>query len=83
MKAAIAYFRVSAPKQGRSGLGLEAQATDVEAFAAAEGYTIVATYVEVETGKGADALETRPQLAAALAAPPRSTAPSSSPSWTA
>ena len=66
MKTAIAYIRVSTQKQGRSGLGLEAQATAIKAFAASEGFTIIDTYVEVETGKGADELETRPQLAAAL-----------------
>jgi len=38
----------------------------VHAFAAAEGLTIVAEYTEIETGKGADALERRPQLKAAL-----------------
>ena len=36
-------------------------------FAAAEGFELVAEFVEVETGKGADALDRRPQLAAALA----------------
>jgi DNA invertase Pin-like site-specific DNA recombinase len=33
-----------------------------------KGMTIIAEYVEAETGKGADALDHRPQLAAALAA---------------
>jgi DNA invertase Pin-like site-specific DNA recombinase len=49
-------------------LGIEAQRAAVARFAEAEGVTIVAEYVEAETGKGADALERRPQLAAALAA---------------
>ncbi|ABY30846.1 recombinase family protein [Methylorubrum extorquens] len=62
----VAYLRVSTDKQGRSGLGIEAQRTAVLAFAAANGFTIVAEHQEHETGKGADALERRPQLAAAL-----------------
>ena len=37
-------------------------------IAEAEGITIIAEFVEAETGKGADALDRRPQLAAALAA---------------
>jgi DNA invertase Pin-like site-specific DNA recombinase len=64
---AVAYLRVSTEKQGRSGLGLEAQRAAVEAFAAREGITLDAVHVEVETGKGADALDRRPVLAAALA----------------
>lgn len=68
MKPLVAYCRVSTAEQGRSGLGLEAQRDAIERFAAAEGFTIVASFVETETGKGADALERRPQLAAALAA---------------
>jgi DNA invertase Pin-like site-specific DNA recombinase len=68
VKTAIAYVRVSTQKQGRSGLGLEAQQAQLAAFAAAEGFTITKTFVEVETGKGADALESRPQLTAALQA---------------
>src|ERR1700722_17860365 len=64
----IAYLRVSTAAQGKSGLGLEAQREAVQHFAATEGRVIVGEYVEVETGKGADALDRRPQLAAALAA---------------
>lgn len=67
-RAVIAYVRVSTGRQGRSGLGLAAQQDAIERFAAAEGLTISATFCEVESGKGADALERRPQLAAALAA---------------
>jgi DNA invertase Pin-like site-specific DNA recombinase len=59
---------VSTARQGRSGLGIEAQRAAVVRFAEAEGYTLIAEFTEVETGKGADALERRPQLAAALAA---------------
>ena len=59
---------VSTQKQGRSGLGLEAQRKAVAGFAEAEGFEIVAEFTEVETGKGADALDRRPQLKAALKA---------------
>jgi DNA invertase Pin-like site-specific DNA recombinase len=62
----IAYLRVSKARQGRSGLGLEAQRENIRRFAEAEGYEVVGEYVEVETGKGADALTRRPHLAAAL-----------------
>jgi DNA invertase Pin-like site-specific DNA recombinase len=68
LKTAIAYIRVSTQKQGRSGLGLEAQTAAIIAFANAQGFTITQTYIEVESGKGADALARRPQLAAALVA---------------
>lgn len=64
---AVAYLRVSTERQGRSGLGLESQRAAVEAYAAGAGLTIVQEFVEVETGKGANALAKRPQLLAALA----------------
>jgi DNA invertase Pin-like site-specific DNA recombinase len=64
--AAIAYIRVSPARQGRSGLGLEAQLAALERFALAEGYNFIQTFEEVETGKGSDALDRRPQLSAAL-----------------
>lgn len=64
----VSYLRVSTAKQGRSGLGEEAQRQAVKLFADAQGGSIVAEFKEVETGKGADALERRPQLVAALAA---------------
>ncbi|CAJ0892694.1 hypothetical protein AMST5_04241 [freshwater sediment metagenome] len=63
----VAYLRVSTQDQGRSGLGIEAQRAALERFAEAEGFAIVAEFVEVETGKGADALDRRPRLNAALA----------------
>ncbi|WP_316229444.1 recombinase family protein, partial [Bradyrhizobium sp. SZCCHNR1070] len=66
MKPAVAYVRVSTGRQGKSGLGLEAQQAALVRFAEAEGYEFVQLFTEVETGKGADALERRPQLAAAL-----------------
>jgi len=66
MKTAIAYYRVSTTAQGKSGLGLEAQRDAVERFAKAEGFTLIASFQEVETGKGADALDRRPVLRDAL-----------------
>lgn len=68
MKPIISYRRVSKERQGRSGLGLEAQAADNTRFAQIEGFEITADFVEVETGKGFDALDKRPQLKAALEA---------------
>jgi len=66
-RALIGYVRVSTGAQGRSGLGIEAQREAVERFAEAEGFDLARVFTEIETGKGADALERRPQLAAALA----------------
>lgn len=63
----VAYLRVSTDRQGRSRLGLEAQRALLVAFTEANGFTLVEAFEEVQTGKGADALERRPQLAAALA----------------
>ena len=68
MDVAVAYYRVSTKQQHRSGLGIDAQRATVTRFAESEGLRIIAEYVEVETGKGADALDRRPQLAAALSA---------------
>jgi DNA invertase Pin-like site-specific DNA recombinase len=64
----IAYLRVSTATQGRSGLGIEAQREAIARFAQAENLTVVAELVEVETGKGSDALDRRPVLRDALAA---------------
>lgn len=75
MKPAIAYIRVSTARQGKSGLGMEAQQQALARFAEAEGYQLVQTFDEVETGKGADALERRPQLGAALKAARQHKAP--------
>jgi hypothetical protein len=62
MQQAIAYYRVSTARQGRSGLGIEAQREAVVRFAAAEGLDLIAGFTEVETGKGSDAFDRRPQL---------------------
>ena len=67
MRQVISYLRVSTDKQGKSGLGIEAQREAVARFVEAEGCELLGEHVEVETGKGADALDRRPQLAGALA----------------
>jgi DNA invertase Pin-like site-specific DNA recombinase len=68
MSQAVTYLRVSRESQGRNGLGIEAQRAATEQFMTAQGLEKIAEFVEVETGKGADALDRRPVLAAALAA---------------
>ncbi len=60
----IAYYRVSTDKQGKSGLGLEAQQQAVLDFINGNGNKVVAEFTEVESGKRTD----RPELAKALAA---------------
>lgn len=62
----VAYYRVSTQKQGQSGLGLEAQRASVSFYIQRTEHELVAEFTEVETGKGADALERRPQLKLAL-----------------
>lgn len=62
----IAYYRVSTQRQGRSGLGLEAQKAAVAAHVASEGCDLIAQYTEVETGKK-HTLENRPALLKAIA----------------
>lgn len=64
----VAYIRVSTSKQGKSGLGIEAQRENIVRFAQNEGYDLVGEFVEVETGKGSDALDRRPKLSEALQA---------------
>jgi DNA invertase Pin-like site-specific DNA recombinase len=60
----VAYFRVSTKRQGRSGLGLEAQQEAVRAYLNGGSWRLVAEFVEVESGRVND----RPELSAALAA---------------
>jgi DNA invertase Pin-like site-specific DNA recombinase len=58
----VAYYRVSTQKQGRSGLGLEAQQAAVKQYLAAHGGVELASFTEIESGK----VDARPQLDAAL-----------------
>jgi DNA invertase Pin-like site-specific DNA recombinase len=66
-KPLVSYIRVSTAGQGKSGLGIGAQRDAIARFAEAEGLELAGEHVEVETGKGADALDRRPKLAQALA----------------
>lgn len=67
MSNLISYLRVSTQKQGASGLGLEAQRATVADYAKRTGGTIIAEFVEVESGKK----NSRVQLAEAIAAAKR------------
>lgn len=62
----VAYFRVSTARQGLSGLGLDAQRQTVAQYLAGSTRTVLAEFVEVETGSGADAIAKRPELRRAL-----------------
>lgn len=73
MKSAIAYIRVSTQKQGKSGLGLEAQQALIQRFADQEGIQITQTFTEIQSGKDDD--QRRPQLNAALEAARKAKAP--------
>jgi DNA invertase Pin-like site-specific DNA recombinase len=66
MRVAVSYLRVSTDRQGKSGLGLEAQGSAVSRFSEANDFQIIREFQEVETGKGSDALDRRPVLAEAL-----------------
>src|SRR6202048_4927452 len=59
----VAYYRVSTDRQGRSGLGLEAQQKAVQDYLNGGDWSLVAELTEVETGKRSD----RPELTKALA----------------
>lgn len=61
----VAYYRVSTTRQGRSGLGLEAQQRIVREFALEQGRPIVAEFTEVQSGT-VRKLEKRAELRAAL-----------------
>src|SRR5450631_941440 len=75
MKPIVSYIRVSTGKQGKSGLGIEAQREAIARFAGAEGLEVLTEFVEVETGKGNDALNRRPTLAEALTKARKARAP--------
>ena len=58
----VAYIRVSTDKQGKSGLGLEAQQEAIASYAVSQGVTVSETFIEVESGKN----NHRPELEKAL-----------------
>jgi DNA invertase Pin-like site-specific DNA recombinase len=62
VKRCVAYYRVSTAKQGASGLGLEAQQMAVSEYVGRQGWELVGSFTEIESGKKAD----RPQLLKAL-----------------
>lgn len=71
--AFVAYYRVSTDRQGRSGLGLEAQKQAVLDYLNGGGWELVGEFTEVETGRSPArlTLDRRPQLRAALEAAKR------------
>jgi len=58
----VTYFRVSTDKQGKSGLGLEAQMASVGQFVGNRKAVVLDSFTEIESGKRAD----RPELSKAL-----------------
>jgi DNA invertase Pin-like site-specific DNA recombinase len=68
LKTLVSYLRVSTRKQGQSGLGLDGQRAAVAEYAQRNGATVIAEYVEIESGKRSD----RPELMAAIAHAKRS-----------
>ncbi len=66
----VAYYRVSTKKQGKSGLGLEAQQSTIADYITQHGGKLIGEYIEVETGKS----KVRPELLKALAHVKRSKA---------
>jgi len=63
----VAYYRVSTTRQGNSGLGLDAQRQAVDDYLNGGNWTLLREFTEVETGKGSNALDKRPQLKDAIA----------------
>jgi DNA invertase Pin-like site-specific DNA recombinase len=62
-RLAVGLTRVSTAEQGQSGLGLEAQQASIRSFVAAQGWTLVAEYSDIASGKD----DRRPGFQAALA----------------
>jgi DNA invertase Pin-like site-specific DNA recombinase len=62
-RLAVGLIRVSTAEQGNSGLGLEAQQASIRSFVAAQGWTMVAEFSDIASGKD----DRRPGFQAALA----------------
>jgi DNA invertase Pin-like site-specific DNA recombinase len=62
-RLAVGLTRVSTAEQGQSGLGLEAQQASIQSFVAAQGWTLVAEYSDIASGKD----DRRPGFRSALA----------------
>jgi len=60
----VSYLRVSTDRQGASGLGLEAQREAIDRHVRSAPGTLLAEFIEIESGKN----NSRPEIAAALAA---------------
>ena len=75
MTRAVAYYRITLARPSKNELRIEAQRRAVQRFAAKEGYDLIAEHVEVETRKGADVLDRRPELVASLAQARRARCP--------
>src|SRR5262245_56877622 len=60
----VAYYRVSTDRQGKSGLGLDAQREAVQNYLDGGRWSLIAEFTEIESGKRND----RPELEKALAA---------------
>lgn len=62
----VSYYRVSTQKQGLNGLGMEAQKQAVMKYLNGGHWVLLKEFTEVETGKGSNALEKRPELQNAI-----------------
>lgn len=62
----VVYYRVSDAKQGRSGLGLEAQEVMFATFLCVHPGEVIGDYTEIETGKSLQKSRRRPELRKAM-----------------
>jgi DNA invertase Pin-like site-specific DNA recombinase len=60
----VAYYRVSTARQGRSGLGLDAQRHAVQYYVAGGSWRLIGEFVEVESGRKSDRVELQRALGA-------------------